>query len=173
MPPRAWKVLPAVAISILTGTATAPAAETRVASFGNWRIVHISENNSLMMMGTSADPLNYFSLQCFSEPGAATLMIPVYARDFKPVLESDMSFMVWSDGGAAQSVSLTVAKGTVALGIKSFAHPDDNVARFIGALADAKTYFAFSYLGRTVEFDAKFLGVAREKFGEMCQRLAK
>jgi hypothetical protein len=81
--------------------------------------------------------------------------------------------MVWSDAAGAKEIDLTVSRGMLAVAINSSEHPDDVVPTFIGVLADANRYFAFSYLGQTFEFDAKFIKVARQKFGEECLKIIR
>jgi hypothetical protein len=173
MPSRAWRILSALVLSgVLGGWASEVLAkDVPVASFGNWRITFITDNSTYNLIGTGSEPDVYFTVQCHPEKGAATLFLPVWERGYKPVQEPTIHMMVWSDAAGAKEIDLYVSRGMLAVGINSAEHPSDAVPIFIGALADANRYFAFSYLGQTFEFDAKFLKVAWQKFSEECSKL--
>jgi hypothetical protein len=167
------RILGIVALgAALMGCADASQAdEVPVASFGNWRITSITDNRTYNLIGTGSEPNVYFTVQCHPEKGAATLFLPVWERGYKPIESSPLHLMVWSDETDAKSIDMVVMRRTLAVAINSAQLPNDGVPRFLGVLADAKHYFAFSYLGQTFEFDAKFLKVARQKFSEECSKL--
>jgi hypothetical protein len=166
---RAGSILVALAIFV---AAPSLATDVPVASFGNWRIFFIPDNKTYNLVGsTTGDVAGSFTVQCHSEKGAASLMIPIWTPDLKPYGKAVIPITVWSDINEAKEIDLYVTRGLLAVDVNSSAGRSDNVPIFVGILADAKQYFAFSYLGRTFEFDAKFLRVARQKFGEECSKL--
>jgi hypothetical protein len=166
------KIFPALAMTSLILSCPAHATDVPVASFGNWKIIYVTDNTTYNLIGPATGPVGgSFTLQCHPEKGAASLLIPIWTQDLKPYRESILHIMVWSDVADAREIELLVSRGILAVDANSASRRSDNVPIFVGILADAKAYFAFSFLGRTFEFDAKFLKVARQKFSDECAKL--
>lgn len=164
MPPRAWKILPAIVFLTCGAHAT-----DNIGSFGNWRITFEPNNHTYNLIGSSqGEAGQFFSLQCHPEHAATTLFFPVWTKDHKPYPQVELPVMVWSESSPAKAMTFLVNKGFIAIAINSKERPDPQLVDFLGVLAGAKIVFAFSYLGTTYEFDAKYLPVARQKFAEFC-----
>jgi hypothetical protein len=154
--------------------------EEPVATFGDWRIVHLKANDAFNLIGTgtlnipplSGDDLLYFSMVCFRNSDTVRILIPIF--EASPAIQNTAFARVsyWNDLGTQGEVLFTNWKNNSLL-VETGSDEEiiAQVKKFVAAMTEAKKFFAWSYEGKTLRFSADDISVALTKWKSMCPSL--
>jgi len=160
------KALVATAFLLLSDFAC---AAERIASFGNWRIEYVLQNNTYNLIGSSTgETRGTFTLQCFAWL-RYSLQFPLWNRERTSPGYAQVT--VRSDQGGTVVLSLPAQNGFLAVAT-SLDHRQE-FEDFVETLGSAKKLFVYSYDQYTVEFDATHLRAARTRWSQLCKDLRK
>jgi hypothetical protein len=154
--------------------------EEPVATFGDWRIVHLKSQDAFELIGVgiisipplSSDTTRAFTMACFRNSDTLQIMIPFYSASPEIRKAPFLKVSYWNDLGTQGEMGFANFQNA-ALIIKTGVSEeiDANIKRFVSAMTEAKKFFAWSYEGKTVRYSADDIVVAFGKWKSMCALL--
>jgi hypothetical protein len=154
--------------------------EEPVATFGDWRIVHLRSQDAFELTGigtlnippTSSDDLLYFVMVCSRNSDTIQIRIPIFKAG--PAIQNAafMRVSYWNDLGTQGEVLFANwKKNSLVIETGSDEEINAQVKKFVAAMTEARKFFAWSYEGKTLRFSADDISVALGKWKSMCPSL--
>jgi hypothetical protein len=141
--------------------------ETLLYTFGNWKISYTSPNKAYHLTGVSIRPslveANSVTLSCHLNDDQGVI-VPIWEYTLRTRPNVVLTF--WSDDQSSHDITLPIEGGVMAMDRSS---KNPSVGIFAQTLTSSKRFFAFSYDGKTLEFEVRHLPAANRRFGELCK----